>query len=85
MMYWEEWKIPKTKFAIFGFWDMVDLICEKSEKYDQNLFFLSDFDEKIFGYDSDDFMKKKFLPSRKKKCFADMLLSANLFPWESST
>ena len=52
--------------------------------------FSSVFDEKFFGYGSDDF-KKKILKLRKKmtmqkilRFFAEMPLSANLFPKESS-
>ena len=41
---------------------MVDLKCEISEKCGQNILFSSDFDDKFFGYDSDDIPKKSFYP-----------------------
>ena len=47
---------------IFSFWDMVDLKCEKCVRKNFVWFRLH-----IFGYDSDDFKKKKFLLLRRKK------------------
>ena len=52
-------RIKKQKNnPISCFWDMVDLKYEKSEKL-CHIFFSSDFDDNFFGYESDDFKKKK--------------------------
>ena len=62
---------------------MVDFKCEKSEKCDKKKI-SSDIYDIIFGYDS---KKKKLYPKKYKmlRFFADMPLSVNLFPWDSST
>ena len=53
-------KPKKKQFSDFSFWDLVNFKCEKSETRGQFFFFV-DFDVHFFGYDSDDFKKKKFL------------------------
>ena len=51
---------------IFFFFQMLEFFSKIMEKYDKKIF-SSDFNEHFFGYESDDFEKKKFVLLRKKK------------------
>ena len=60
--------MKNKKNPIFGFWDMVDLNCEKSEKYAQNFFF-HPISIRKYVDTLQTILRKKMFAFKNKKCW----------------